>query len=113
MGEPQKLVFEPNGLLDFFPTPPQSTEDDIDPPAKPRSKPEEKRLNRFEYDDDDGPPPDFEEEPSDFEDEVMGIMEREKQSSSSRPPTQGMDVDFDEDEDMPVASCESLNCGSG
>jgi hypothetical protein len=113
MGEPLKLVFEPNGLLDFFPTPPQSTGDGLEPSTKSQSRSVEPRPDQFEYDDDDGPPPDFEEEPSDFEDEVMGIMERQKQSSSSRPPTQGMDIDFDEDEDMPVASCESPKFETG
>jgi hypothetical protein len=101
MSETQKAVFEPNGLLDFFPTPPQSLEEDIEPP-KPAPRSIERRPLQFVYEDDDPPPPDFDEEPSDFEDEVLGIMEREE-SSSSRP-FGGMDID--DDEDMPIASCE-------
>jgi hypothetical protein len=103
MGESQKAIFEPNGLLDFFPTPPQSLEEDIEPPTQPASRTIEQRPSQYQYDDDEPPPPDFDEEPSDFEDEVFGIMEREK-SSSSRP-FGGMDID--DEEDMPIASCES------
>jgi hypothetical protein len=102
MSETQKAIFEPNGLLDFFPTPPQSLEEDTEPPTKPAPRPIEQRPSQYQYDDDEPPPPDFDEEPSDFEDEVHGIMEREK-SSSSRG---GMDIDDDE-EAMPIASCES------
>jgi hypothetical protein len=103
MSETQKAIFEPNGLLDFFPTPPQSLEEDIEPPTKPAPRSIEQRPSQYQYDDDEPPPPDFDEEPSDFEDEVLGIMEREK-SSSSRP-FRGMDID--DEEDMPIASCES------
>jgi hypothetical protein len=101
MGDTQKSIFEPNGLLDFFPTPPQSLEEDTEPPTKPAPAIEQ-IPSQYQYDDDEPPPPDLDEEPSDFEDEVHGIMEREK-SSSSRG---GMDIDDDE-EAMPIASCES------
>lgn len=105
MSETRKPIFESNGLLDFFPTPPQSTEDnDIPHPATSKS---EARPERFQYEDDDLPPPDFDEEPSDFEDEVLGIMEREAQSSSSSRPLDGMDID--DEEEIPVASCMYLN----
>jgi len=103
MSETQKAIFEPNGLLDFFPTPPQSLEEDIEPPTKPAPRSIEQRPSQYQYDDDEPPPPDFDEEPSDFEDEVLGIMEREKLSSSSS--FGGMDID--EDEGLPIASCES------
>jgi hypothetical protein len=102
MSDTQKAIFEPNGLLDFFPTPPQSLEEDIEPPTQPAPRPIEQRPSQYKYDDDEPPPPDFDEEPSDFEDEVHGIMEREE-SSSSRP-FGGMDID--DEEDMPIASCE-------
>lgn len=105
MSETQKAIFEPNGLLDFFPTPPQSLEEDIEPPTGPAPRKTEQRPSQYQYDDDEPPPPDFDEEPSDFEDEVLGIMEREK-SSSSRP-FEGMDIDDDEG-NMPVASCGYL-----
>jgi hypothetical protein len=101
MSETQKAIFEPNGLLDFFPTPPQSLEEDIAPPTQPAPRTIEQKPSQYQYDDDEPPPPDFDEEPRDFEDEVHGIMEREK-SSSSRP-FEGMDID--DEEDMPVASC--------
>jgi len=104
MGETQKAIFEPNGLLDIFPTPPQSLEEDLEPPAETASRSIEQRPSQFQYEDDEPPPPDFDEEPSDFEDEVLGIMEREE-SSSSRPYG-GMDID--DEEDMPIASCESI-----
>jgi len=109
MSQVDKPVFESNGLLDFFPTPPQSTEDgDAQSfPLRqqaPMQKTEElQRPERISYDDE-SPPPDFDEEPSDFEDEVMGIMEREKESSN-RPAYMGMDID--DEEGAPVASCES------
>jgi len=103
MGETQKAIFEPNGLLDVFPTPPQSLEEDIESPTGPAPSETEQRPSQYHYDDDEPPPPDFDEEPSDFEDEVHGIMEREK--SSSGRPFEGMDVD--DEEDMPRASCES------
>ena len=103
MSETQKAIFEPNGLLDFFPTPPQSLEEDIEPPARPSTGSIEQRPSQYHYDDEGPPPPDFDEEPSDFEDEVLGIMEREKLSSSS--PFGGMDID--EEEEMPIASCKS------
>lgn len=110
MSEVDKPVFESNGLLDFFPTPPQSTEnDDVQPVASLEQNgtmeklDEPQRPERISYDDDE-PPPDFDEEPSDFEDEVMGIMEREKESSG-RPAYMGMDLD--DEEEAPVASCES------
>lgn len=107
MAETKKAIFEPNGLLDFFPTPPQSTGDaDVAPPP-PNSHAISNRPDTFEYDDE-PPPPDFDEEPSDFEDEVMGIMEREKESSSSSRPYGGMDVDFDDEDVTPVASCKYL-----
>jgi hypothetical protein len=96
MSETHKAVFEPNGLLDFFPTPPQSLEDDIEPPNNPAPRTIEQRPSQYEYEDDEPPPPDFDEEPSDFEDEVQGIMEREE-SSSSRP-FGGMDIDDEEEE---------------
>ena len=110
MSQVDKPVFESNGLLDFFPTPPQSTEND-DVRSLPSMKQsglignldEPQRPKRISYDDE-SPPPDFDEEPSDFEDEVMGIMEREKESSG-RPAYMGMDVD--DEEEAPVASCES------
>jgi len=109
MSEVDKPVFESNGLLDFFPTPPHSTEDGDAQSLPyrqqaPMQKTEElQRSERFSYDDE-SPPPDFDEEPSDFEDEVKGIMEREKESSG-RPAYMGMDVD--DGEEVPVASCES------
>jgi hypothetical protein len=106
MAEGSRPLFESNGLLDFFLTPPLSTEDDdILPP--PLSRPAFlesglQRPSRIEYDDG-SPPPDFDEEPSDFEDEVMGIMEREKESTSRAMHSA---MDLDEVEDVPVASCE-------
>lgn len=103
MGETQKAIFESNGLLDFFPTPPQSLEQDLEPPTKAARVAQ--RPSQYQYDDDEPPPPDFDEEPSDFEDEILGIMEREQQSSSSSRPFDGMDID--DEEYMPVASCES------
>lgn len=104
MDEVIKPIFESNGLLDFFPTPPESTEDvDVLPPRTSNSMP--KRPDRFEYEDE-APPPDFDEEPSDFEDEMNEIMEREKQSSSRQ--VHGKDLDYDMDDVRPVASCESI-----
>lgn len=112
MSQVDKPVFESNGLLDFFPTPPQSTEDgDVrslpsmkqSGPMEKLEEPQPQRPERILYDDDE-PPADFDEEPSDFEDQVMGIMEREKESSG-RPGYMGMDID--DEEEPPVASCES------
>jgi hypothetical protein len=108
MSEISKPVFESNGLLDFFPTPPHSTEDEsVQTHSRPsdftKDQNEPPRTKRIQYDDD-APPPDFDEEPSDFEDEVMGIMEREKESSG-RPAYLSMDID--EEEEPPVASCTS------
>jgi len=102
MDQVKKPIFESNGLLDFFPTPPDSTEDvDIQPPAAQFGT-GHNRPDQYQYEDDE-PPPDFDEEPSDFEDEVQGIMKRENESSSR---VFG-EMDIDDADEEPVASCEA------
>lgn len=110
MSENETLGFESNGLFDFLPTPPESTKSAADTLQtwKPQSssilekRPESPVLGYG------SPPPDYDEEPSDFEDEIQGIMDREQKASSTR-----MDFDEPEDEDeemripAPVASCMS------
>lgn len=120
MSDHEALALESNGLLDFLPTPPESTKDtDTELGEKhpnpifelERRRPDSPVLGYG------SPPPEYDEEPSDFEDEVRGIIEREKRASSP-----GMRMDFDEEDvgmDMdlsgkasapgPVASCESAS----
>lgn len=121
MSDHEIFALESNGLLDFLPTPPESTSDveantdrnektgkngphpsTIDVGARPASP-------VMGYG---SPPPDYDEEPSDFEDEVRGILDREKRATSL-----GLDSDDDENDlddhvpsqAAPVASCESFS----
>lgn len=118
MGEDSTLTLESNGLLDFFPTPPLSTkngnENDDLPQATTSasvSKPKHSRPTYdYGFDDDDAPPPEYDEEPSDFEDEMMGIMEREQESvlpTSSLKSTDVHELDEETFSDRPLASCRS------
>ena len=129
MSDHEVLALESNGLLDFLPTPPESTkESEIDIEIE-LGKNKKHSIPIFELERErrpdspvlgyGSPPPEYDEEPSDFEDEVQEIMEREKRNLS--PPI-GMDFDDEDDMDMgvgmsskssapasapAVASCES------
>lgn len=118
MNEDSSLTLESNGLLDFFPTPPLSTENDDQLPTQADAAELLKRPpRRQEHQDDyDAPPPEYDEEPSDFEDEMMDIMEREQESislaSSFRSTTKdGMDDNISQH--RPLASCKQYRtiCG--
>jgi hypothetical protein len=118
MGEDSNLTLESNGLLDFFPTPPLSTENGNDNDELPQattsvsgSKQKHSRPTYdYRFDDDDAPPPEYDEEPSDFEDEMMDIMEREQESILPTSSPKSKDINgMDEDtfSDRPLASCKS------
>jgi len=116
MGEDSTLTLESNGLLDFFPTPPLSTENENDdlPQATISVSGSKQKHSRptydYGFDDDDAPPPEYDEEPSDFEDEMMGIMEREQESilpTSTLKSTNIHELDEDTFSDRPLASCKS------
>lgn len=104
MSDEDPFAFESNGLLDFLPTPPESNEDleSAIPDLNAKSSFQHEKRPASPVLGYGSPPPDFDEEPSDFEDEVRGIMEREKRSMS-------FEMDVDENESSrPVASCTSL-----
>jgi hypothetical protein len=110
MDEDSSLTLESNGLLDFFPTPPLSTENDdqLPPQGDASKRPSRPSRGYGGQEEDDAPPPEYEEEPSDFEDEMMEIMERGQESilpaSTFRTSTRdGMDEDMFPN--RPLASC--------
>ncbi len=84
-------LFEPTDLLGPIPlpTPPQTDAGSKDGEdilmEEERSQPQAMRM--------DSPPPDFEEEPSDLEDEVMVMMEGEQKKGSSFVSTGLLDFD--------------------
>lgn len=121
MGDDGSLTLESNGLLDFLPAP-ISTENEnrneedsadnlgLDSTALrgegSRSRPSPHRW--MDNGGGDPPPPDYDEEPSDFEDEIEGIMEREQDSMSRNESRSIMDDMMNGDEDQearPIASC--------
>lgn len=112
MASEMSLALESNGLLDLMPTPPDSTEEDLsldlDPiiPTASAAVSLGKRPASPAMSYGSPQPPDFDEEPSDFEDEVQGIMEREKRSlSKDLEWNLNDDMDMDTEEvGEPVAS---------
>jgi hypothetical protein len=96
-------MLESNGLLDFLPTPPRSVEttssngDQTQGKGKGNGNAGEQddrndRINQNGMDFGSPPPPDFDEEPSDFEDEMQEIMANEERSSRG---TLQMSLDMD------------------
>ena len=131
MASPVRL-FEPTDLLSFDeapPTPPRSNQSDIltvnDKVVEVRSISLEMEIDldippatSRQRIMDDSPPPDMEEEPSDFEDEVRATLDRSQEDRVSLPPsslpqtvpTFGasdlLDFDMPKQDSMPIASCQ-------
>jgi hypothetical protein len=109
MGHDDTLTLESNGLLDFFPAEPGNTKEivnDADEESGRNGGPTYDQRLKNGHTGGDSPPPDFDEEPSDFEDEVEGIMQREKESTVPMQSPGRMDEDLDIDQEAPVASCK-------
>lgn len=122
MAESAFLSLESNGLLDFLPTPPRSTETtSLDGDG---AKSQKSKHDRMDFDS--PPPPDFDEEPSDFEDEVQAVMDQERRSGPGMSKLE-MELDLGYGDtlpeasssrkpeslaEQPVASCASAYCFS-
>jgi hypothetical protein len=110
MGHDDTLTLESNGLLDFFPAEPGNTKEivnDADEESGRNGGPTYDQRLKTGHAGGDSPPPDYDEEPSDFEDEIEGIMQREKESMVPMQSRGRMSEDLNLDEEAPVASCKS------
>ena len=103
-------LFEPTDLLgpDPLPTPPQSTDADSKDGEDVVMEGQCTRPERMKID---SPPPDFDEEPSDLEDDVMAMMENEQKRGPSFVST-GL-LDFDGPRQMATASSIPTKIGFG
>lgn len=110
MGHDDTLTLESNGLLDLFPAEPGITNEIVNDAYEEGGRnggPTYDQRRKNGHAGGDSPPPDYDEEPSDFEDEIEGIMQREKESMVPTQSRRSIDEDLDIDGGAPVASCKS------